>query len=197
MTIRLATVDDAAGVHSIYAPIVRDTAISFEMEPPSVEEMEERIAKTLDAGLPWLVLERDRAILGYVYASKHRGDRPAYQWSVEVSVYIHESARGVGAGRALYTSLFSVLAFQHIQNAYAGATLPNPASVGIHEAMGFQRVGIYEEIGYKLDEWHDTIWWVKRLGAHAVPAPAIVWLGEAKRTEGFEDALRVGERLLK
>jgi phosphinothricin acetyltransferase len=190
-------VADAAGVQAIYAPIVRDTAISFELEPPSVEEMAQRIAKTMDAGLPWLVLEHDGAVLGYVYAAKHRGDRPAYQWSVEVSVYIHESARGVGAGRALYTSLFSVLAFQHIQNAYAGATLPNPASVAIHESFGFRRVGIYEEVGYKLDRWHDTIWWVKRLGAHAVPAPAIVWLDEARNMDGFDEALRVGERLLK
>lgn len=197
MKIRLATAADASGVHAIYAPIVRDTAISFEMDPPSVEELAARITMTMGSGLPWIVLEHEGEILGYVYASKHRGDRPAYQWSVEVSVYIHVNARGTGAGRALYTSLFSVLAFQHIQNAHAGATLPNDASVAIHEAFGFKRVGLYQEVGYKFGRWHDTIWWVKRLGAHAVPAPAILWLDEAQRTEGFEEALGEGERLLK
>src|SRR4051812_8759685 len=132
---RLAKPADAAGVQGVYAPGVRDTAISFELEPPPGEEKADRITKGRATGLPWIVYEEDGVILGYVYASQHRGDRPAYQWSVEVSVYIHESVRGRGVGRALYTSLFSVLSFQHIQNAYAGATLPNDASVRLHERL--------------------------------------------------------------
>jgi phosphinothricin acetyltransferase len=183
--IRLATVHDAAGVQAIYAPVVRDTAISFELDPPSVEEMRARIAKAREAELPWIVMDDGGRIMGYAYASRHRGDRPAYRWSVEVSIYMHADARGRGLGRQLYVALFGVLAFQHIQKAYAGATLPNDASVGIHEGLGFRKVGVYEEVGYKLGRWHDTIWWVKRLGAHAVPAPAILPLSEAETMSDF------------
>lgn len=195
--IRLASTRDAQAIRDIYAPIVRDSAISFEVEPPDADETAARIEKTLASGLPWLVYERDGRVLGYVYATRHRGDRPAYQWSVEVSVYIDADARRMGLGRALYTSLFSVLAFQHIQNAYAGATLPNEGSVHLHESMAFKRVGIYEEVGYKFGVWHDTIWWVKRLGAHAIPAPDIVWLADAIEMDGFNDALREGERFIR
>jgi L-amino acid N-acyltransferase YncA len=183
--LRIATANDAADVQAIYAPVVRDTAISFELQPPSVDEMRTRIRTTLDAGLPWIVCEHDGTVTGYVYAARHRGDRPAYQWSVEVSVYVHEAARGSGLGRRMYTSLFDVLAFQHVQNAYAGATLPNEASVRLHDAVGFERVGIYERVGFKLGRWHDTIWWVKRLGSHPVPAPPIIPLADAARMEGF------------
>ena len=123
--IRLATLDDASGVQAIYAPIVRETAISFELEPPTVAEMEQRIVKTLEH-LPWLVCERRGNILGYVYASQHR-TRAAYQWSVDVSVYVHPNARRLGVGQALYRSLFALLALQGFYNAYAGITLPNPA----------------------------------------------------------------------
>src|ERR671925_577755 len=100
-TIRLATPEDADAILAIYAPIVRNTAISFEVEPPTREEMAERIAKTI-SHLPWLVCAREREVLGYVYASPHRA-RAAYQWSVDVSVYIHQEARRIGMGRALYT----------------------------------------------------------------------------------------------
>src|SRR5882724_13701823 len=103
--IRLATPDDASGVQAIYAPIVRETAISFELEPPTVAEMQQRIVNTLEHW-PWLVCERHGDILGYVYASQHR-TRPAYQWSVDVSVYVHANARRSGVGQALYRSLFS------------------------------------------------------------------------------------------
>jgi phosphinothricin acetyltransferase len=93
--------------------------------------------------------------------------------------------------------LFSVLSFQHIQNAYAGATLPNDASVRLHESLAFRPVGRFEQVGYKFGQWHDTIWWVKRIGAHAVPAPEILWLQDAEHMEGFQEALREGERLLR
>jgi phosphinothricin acetyltransferase len=183
--VRLATDSDATAIQSIYAPVVRETAISFELEPPTVDEIRARIAKTRESELPWLVLDIGGVVTGYVYAAHHRGDRPAYRWSVEVSIYMHPDARGRGLGRTLYVALFSVLAFQHIQNAYAGATLPNPASVALHEALGFKRVGVYEEVGYKFGKWHDTIWWVKRLGAHAVPAPDIVPLSQALTMPDF------------
>ncbi len=132
-TIRLATAHDADQIHAIYAPIVRDTPISFEWEPPTPDEMRQRIVQTL-AYLPWLVVEHRGDVLGYAYAGKHR-DRTSYQWSVDVSVYIHADARRSGIGRALYTSLFAVLVVQGFYNAYAGATLPNPGSVALHESL--------------------------------------------------------------
>jgi L-amino acid N-acyltransferase YncA len=155
--IRLATERDAEQIAAIYAPNVTDTIISFEFEPPSADEMRRRINVTLQR-YPWLVCERPGRVLGYAYASAH-GSRAAYQWSVDVSVYVHEDARRRGVGRALYASLFAALALQGFYNAYAGATLPNPASVGLHEAVGFRQVGVYRGVGYKLGAWRDVVWW--------------------------------------
>jgi phosphinothricin acetyltransferase len=194
-TIRLATPDDAAGVQAIYAPVVRDTAISFELEPPSVEEMAQRMAETL-ARLPWLVCERRGDILGYVYAGRHRS-RPAYQWSVDVSVYVQAQARGSGVGGALYRSLFAVLALQGFYNAYAGITLPNPASVGLHESLGFQPVGVYRAVGYKLGAWHDVGWWQLRLQRPAIPPQLPIDLGTARRSTAWDLALAAGLAFLR
>jgi L-amino acid N-acyltransferase YncA len=155
--IRLATGLDAEQIAGIYAPNVTGTIISFEFEPPTAEEMRRRIEATLKR-YPWLVCERQGRLLGYAYASAH-GSRAAYQWSVDVSVYVHEDARRMGVGRALYASLFAALDLQGFYNAYAGATLPNPASVGLHESVGFRRVGVYRGVGYKLGAWHDVVWW--------------------------------------
>ena len=155
--VRLATEHDAGEIAAIYAPTVRDTIISFEIEPPAPDEMRRRIESTLER-FPWLVCERRGRIAGYAYAGAH-GSRAAYQWSVDVSAYVHEGERRMGVGRALYTSLFSVLALQGFYNAYAGISLPNPASVGLHEAVGFRPVGIYRGVGYKLGAWHDVGWW--------------------------------------
>ena len=132
--IRLATEHDAAQIQAIYSPIVRQTATSFEATPPTVDEMRQRLVKTL-VDLPWLVCERRGTILGYVYAGRHRA-RTAYQWSVEASAYVHVEARRMGVGRALYSSLFKILTLQGFYNVYAGITLPNPASVGLHEVDG-------------------------------------------------------------
>lgn len=169
-TIRVATPEDADAMLTIYAPIVRETAISFEVEPPTLLEMQERIAKTLRY-LPWLVCDRQGEVLGYVYASPHRA-RAAYQWSVDVSVYIHAEARRTGIGRALYHSLLALLALQGFYNGFAGITLPNPASIGLHESLGFQPVGVYHTVGYKLGAWHDVGWWQRDLKpCPSLPAP--------------------------
>lgn len=156
-TIRPAAPQDAAGILAIYAPIVRDTAISFEVEPPTVPEMQQRMAQML-LKFPWLVCERQGDILGYVYATQHRA-RAAYQWSVDVSVYIHAEMHRSGIGRGLYTALFSLLQRQGFYNLYAGITLPNDGSVGLHEALGFQPVGVYRSVGFKFGAWHDVGWW--------------------------------------
>jgi L-amino acid N-acyltransferase YncA len=155
--IRLATAMDAEGILAIYAPIVRETAISFEVEPPTLAEMQARIEETLSR-LPWLVSESDTGIGGYAYASRHR-ERAAYQWSVDVSVYVAASKRRHGLARGLYTSLLTILAELGYYSAFAGIALPNPASVGFHESMGFRPIGVLRNVGYKLEAWHDVGWW--------------------------------------
>lgn len=162
-TIRVATPTDGATAAAIYAPIVRDTAISFEVDPPDAAEMARRIEAT-SRRYPWLVADRDGETLGYVYAGPHR-ERAAYGWSVETTVYVHEDARGRGVGRALYRSLLALLKLQGAHSAYAGITLPNEASVGLHEALGFALVGIYREVGWKLGAWHDVGWWQRSFPA--------------------------------
>lgn len=167
--LRPAEERDAEAVAAIYAPLVAETAISFEVEPPDAGEMRRRIAGTLPA-LPWLVCEGPQALLGYAYASPHRA-RAAYRWSLDVSVYVAEPARGRGVGSALYAALLPLLARQGYRRAYAGITLPNPASVRLHEAFGFTPVGIYRGVGFKLGAWHDVGWWECRLAA-AEDAPS-------------------------
>jgi L-amino acid N-acyltransferase YncA len=189
-TIRLATEQDAEDTLAIYAPIVRSTPISFELEPPSVSEMRRRIADTL-AYLPWLVCEDRGAMLGYAYASKHRV-RAAYQWSVDVSVYVHAPARRAGVGRALYTSLLKMLILQGFYHALAGIALPNPASVGFHEALGFQLVGVYRAVGYKLGAWHDVGWWQLSLQEPSLPPDAPLPLKEVQGSAEWQAALAAG-----
>jgi phosphinothricin acetyltransferase len=166
-TIRPATEQDAASILAIYAPLVRETVVSFEVEPPTLKEMRRRIGETL-ISFPWLVCERESAVLGYAYATRHRA-RAAYQWSVDVSVYVDPRARRAGVGRALYRSLLAVLELQGFYNAYAAIALPNPASVALHGAVGFQPVGVYRAVGYKLGAWHDVGWWHRPLRAPSVP----------------------------
>ena len=162
-SLRLATADDAAGILEIYAPVVRDTAISFEIEPPSIAEMRERITSTLQM-YPWLVAEREGRVAGYAYASAHR-DRKAYQWSVDVSCYVRTGSRGQGIGKWLYRALFAILERQGFHAAFAGIALPNAASEALHASVGFTRVGVYREVGYKSGAWRDTAWYQRTLGA--------------------------------
>lgn len=193
-TIREATPDDAAPIQAIYAPIVSATITSFELEPPSVDEMRRRILHTQPA-LPWLVCERD-GILGYAYASQHRS-RAAYQWSVDVSVYVHEQARRMQIGRALYTALFQILALQGFFNAYAGIALPNPASVGIHESLGFVPVGVYRGVGYKLGAWHDVGWWQLALQPRTDNPTPPRTLDEVRGSASLDAALNASVELIR
>jgi L-amino acid N-acyltransferase YncA len=159
--IRLATPRDAHACREIYGPVVSETAISFENEVPSVEEMERRIAATLER-LPWLIHETPAGVDGYAYAGAHR-PRHGYRWSAEVSVYVAASARGEGVGRRLYAALLALLRSQGYVNVFAGIALPNAASVGLHEAMGFERIGLYRQVGFKLGRWVDVGWWQLQL----------------------------------
>ncbi|MEL6270247.1 MAG: arsinothricin resistance N-acetyltransferase ArsN1 family B [Chloroflexota bacterium] len=159
--IRLATTDDAGAIATIYRPIVLETPISFETDPPTDDVMRARIEKILPQ-YPWLVCEIDGAIAGYVYGSRHRA-RAAYQWAVEVTAYVHADYRGRGAGKKLYVVLLELLRLQGYYTAFGGITLPNPASVRLHEAVGFEYLGTYHNIGYKFGAWHDVGWWQLQL----------------------------------
>lgn len=159
--LRTATVSDAAAIQAIYAPIVETTAISFEDVAPTVDEMARRIETFLTA-YPYLVAERDGEILGYAYGSKHR-DRSAYRLSVDVTAYVAASARGQGLGKRLYQALLPDLATRGYHAAFAAITQPNPASVALHESVGFTNVGIYREVGFKFGRWQDVGWWQKVL----------------------------------
>lgn len=167
--IRLASEADAAAVAAVYAPYVRDTAVSFEAVPPTPDEMGRRMTSTL-ARWPWLVATEADAVVGYVYASAHH-ERAAYRWSVDVTAYLHATHHRRGIGRALYTALFTLIRAQGYRNAYAGITLPNAKSVGLHEAMGFEPVGVYRNVGFKFGAWHDVGYWSLELAA-ADGAPA-------------------------
>jgi len=165
--IRSAEVRDAEAIRDIYAPFVLESATSFEIEVPDVPSVEQRI-RSVQERYPWLVFESGEAVLGYAYATRHR-ERLAYQWCVEVSVYVHASMRRCGVGRALYVSLFEILKRQGYVNAYAGITLPNLSSIFMHESLGFEPIGVFKKIGYKLGQWHDVAWLQFRLLDDATP----------------------------
>lgn len=168
--VRVASGADADGVLAIYAPNVRDTFVSFELAPPALEEMRSRILATL-VSHPWLVYELEGSVAGYAYGSPHR-ERPAYQWCADVSCYVHPEARRRGIARALYEALLRVLRAQGYFNAYAGIALPNAASARLHEAVGFEPLGVYRGVGFKQGAWRDVGWWHCRLGElPANPAP--------------------------
>jgi phosphinothricin acetyltransferase len=193
-TLRLATVKDAEQIQAIYAPFCRDTPVSFETQPPTVDEMRQRIVKTLSS-LPWLVCDNAEQILGYAYASQHR-ERAAYRWSVDVSVYVHDGYRRSGYGRALYTSLINALRLQGFYNALAGVTLPNPGSVGLHEAMGFRPLGVYRGIGFKHRAWHDVLWLQLQLRERAAEPDELRDVRILRESDEWRKALASGLVLL-
>jgi phosphinothricin acetyltransferase len=168
--IRPATPDDAEAVAAIYAPYVETTVISFEVVPPTADEMRSRIDR-VSTQFPWLVYADGGTVVGYAYASGHHA-RAAYQWSADVAIYIDRGFHRRGIGRQLYALLFDLLRRQGMINAYAGITLPNERSVGLHEALGFEPVGIYRHVGFKLGAWHDVGWWHLQLQPlPAAPVP--------------------------
>jgi L-amino acid N-acyltransferase YncA len=162
-SIRLAVAADAPAIIEIYRPHIEASPVSFEVEVPSVAQMCERIAEYQKIG-PWYVYEVGGVVAGYAYASKHR-ERKAYDWTVEVSVYIDKRFRHQGIGAKLYGQLLLELKNRGYHLALAGITLPNDASIGFHESCGFEKVGVYREVGFKLGRWHDVGWWQKILNS--------------------------------
>jgi phosphinothricin acetyltransferase len=181
--VRVARAEDAAAIAAIYAPIVRDTAISFEAEPPTEREMAMRMDKILPA-LPWLVMADGTRVLGYAYASPHV-ERAAYRWSANVSVYIHEAARGQGVGTGLYRSLLPILIQQGFRNAFAGIALPNAGSVALHQSLGFKPLGVYSNVGFKLGAWRDVGWWQLALNEGGDEPAEPVPFSQLRQTDQF------------
>lgn len=157
ITIRVAGPADAEAVQVIYAPVVTDTAISFEQTPPTAGEMRQCILDTLES-YPYLVAEREGVVVGYAYASQHRA-RAAYRWAVDVTVYIAQDARRCGVGHRLYQVLLPLLARQGFCSAYAGIALPNEGSVRLHERQRFIHIGTFPQVGFKHGTWHDVGYW--------------------------------------
>ncbi|HZZ90919.1 MAG TPA: GNAT family N-acetyltransferase [Usitatibacter sp.] len=154
--IRPAEIGDVPPMLAIYAPYVEGSTISFEREVPSVEEYGARVKKYLE-GWAGVVAEDDLQVLGYAYGSAHR-ERAAYRWSVETTVYVAQYAQRRGIGRRLYAALLPKLAELGYCNAYAGVALPNAASIGLHEVMGFRRIGTFPRVGRKFNRWCDVAW---------------------------------------
>lgn len=160
---------DATGCRDVYAPYVTGSAVSFELEPPTAEEMARRIAEA-QRQHAWLVLHDGGRIAGYAYGGPFMA-RPAYRWSCAVSVYLEPGRRRTGSGRALYEALFARLAARGLRTALAGIVLPNEASVGLHRAVGFQPVGTYRAVGWKNGRWHDVAWYQRPLAPDGEQGP--------------------------
>jgi L-amino acid N-acyltransferase YncA len=184
---RLATPDDGPACAAIYAPYVMDTAISFELLPPDGAEMGARIARTIER-TPWVVVEVDGAVRAYAYATRHR-ERPAYDWTVETAVYVDREFTRTGLGRIAMHAVLEILRLQGAHLVVAGITLPNEASVRLHEALGFERTGGFEAIGWKHERWHGVVWFSLELGPREVQPAPLVPLPELAGTAALGAAL--------
>lgn len=162
LQVRDAAERDAAQCAAIYFPYVTETVTSFETAPPTAAQMWERMTEALRTHA-WLVAERDGRVLGYAYGHPFAA-RPAYRWACETSIYLDRDHRRAGVGRTLYAALLERLADRGYRTVLAGMTLPNEASAGLHRAMGYEPVGIYRQVGWKNDAWHDVAWFQRSIG---------------------------------
>jgi phosphinothricin acetyltransferase len=149
------------------------SAVSFELEAPSLEEFSNRI-DTISKRFPYLVAEENGNVIGYAYASAYR-DRAAYQWNVEISIYVEDQNKKSGVATALYTQLFNELERIHICKAFAVIALPNDASVGFHHKMGFAKFATYTDVGFKLNQWHDVLWMERTIQSPETPTTPLYW----------------------
>ena len=171
MEIMPVKIEDAEELLSIYAPYVRDTAISFEYDVPSLCDFQERI-RNISSFLPYIKAVEEGEILGYAYADKFK-NRKAYDWSVEVTVYVRRDSRRVGVGKMLYHALECSLKRIGVLNMNACIAMPKEEdehlsndSYYFHEKMGFHLVGTFHNSGYKFNTWYDMIWMEKIIGEH-------------------------------
>lgn len=185
--IRVATADDAGAMHAIYAPHVLDGVATFETRLPGVEVMRERVTARLDV-YPWLVWEEAGEILAYACAGRFR-ERAAYDWIAETSIYVHPAAQRRGIARRLYGALLDAMRMQGICQAAGVVTLPGPASVAAHEAMGFVAAGVWRQAGYKLGRWWDVGVWQKALAAPADPPAPVTPFRALRQSDRWHDFL--------
>ena len=157
ITIRPACEADALAMLEIYRHYVEGSIVTFETEVPSVDEYTTRVRKYLAGWAAVVAQAEDGQLLGYAYGSSHR-ERAAYNWSVETTVYVTQDAQRGGIGRRLYAELIPMLVAAGYCNAYAGVAQPNPASVALHQAVGFKPIGTFPRVGYKFGQWHDVAW---------------------------------------
>ena len=181
--IRSARPDDAIAIVEIYAPYVAETPISLETAVPTPEQIGQRMA-SLSPGYPWIIYELGGEPKGYAYASPH-SERAGYRWSANATVYVARGYHRQGIGRALYARLLGSLRRQGFHAVFGGITLPNAASVGLHESCGFSPAGIYRQAGFKLGAWWDVGWWDCLLdeAAHE-PVPPRAFSAELLEADG-------------
>jgi L-amino acid N-acyltransferase YncA len=158
LSIRAASLADAAQIADIYNYYVANTVITFEEHPVSADEMSARIVEVRTQDLPWLVAEADGSVVGFSYATRWKA-RSAYRHSVETTIYLKDGHSGRGVGRTLYSALFPILRQQGMHAVIGGAALPNAASVALHESLGFERVATFRQVGFKHDRWVDVAYW--------------------------------------
>lgn len=192
--IRLANESDAGDILEIYRPYILNTCVSFESDIPTPEAFWSRIENILQS-LPWLVCEYGSQIAGYAYAADHRS-RKAYQSTKEVSVYIHDHFKRKGIATALYTTLIQLLKIQGVTNCLAGIALPNEASIRLHKKLGFRKIGIYHQVGFKFDAFRDVSWWELFIGEKNENPTGIIPVGAIKSSIEFDLAVKMGLKYL-
>jgi len=192
--LRLAKTADAESILKVYAPYVKDTAVSFEYDVPILEDFAKKI-ESISERYPYLVCELEGETVGFAYASAHR-ERAAYMWNAELSVYIDERYCRLGIGHSLYSALIEILKLLNIQTVYGGVTVPNENSVWLHKSLGFEVVGIYRKTGFKLGRWHDVVWYEKQIGSHTTPPRAAVPISEIGDTD-VADILKKNSRIIR
>ncbi|MFA9464737.1 MAG: N-acetyltransferase family protein [Velocimicrobium sp.] len=182
--IKLVSEADAAEILEIYEIYVKETAITFEYETPSLDEFRNRIKK-ISADYPYIVCLSNEKIVGYAYAHRQM-ERAAYQWNAELSVYIDKTCLRCGVGKALYSALIEILQMQNVRNVYGGITSPNENSEKLHEYFGFKRLGIYHSTGYKCSAWHDVAWFEKTVGDYDLEPKPFVSIQEIDKNAIME-----------
>ncbi len=185
---------DAEKIWEIYKPYVLHTSASFETEVPTLPAFQSRMENILQY-LPWLVCAVDNQIAGYAYATDHRS-RQAYQWTKELSVYVHDHSKRKRIATALYTTLIELLKIQGVTNCLAGISLPNEASIRLHEKLGFKKVGIFHQVGYKLGTFQDVGWWELFIGDINKSPSGIIPVKSIESTKEFDSAVRMGLKYL-
>ncbi|MBK5200754.1 MAG: N-acetyltransferase [Spirochaetaceae bacterium] len=176
LSIRLMKITDAPTILSIYKPYIEETSITFECTTPTLKDFTQRI-KNISSFYPYLVYEFNNKVIGYAYAGKIR-EREAYQWDAELSIYLDNQYLHKGIGKILYMALLDILKLQNIYNVYGVITQPNERSVKLHEDLGFNKLGVFHNTGYKFNSWHDVIWLEKKINDFIIPPKPLKAIGE-------------------